>query len=77
MLPLEEAENGDDDVKGVKAGLEGDILVEVEDAGDYIDSNPDEPLFKIFVRQSPNADEAEGCGETVGQGRVAVGECYQ
>ena len=36
LLPLEEAENSDDDIKGVEAGFEGNVLVEVEDAGDDI-----------------------------------------
>ena len=66
LPPLEEAEDGDDDVKGVEAGFEGNILVEVEDAGDDIDGNPDEPLLEVLVCQSPDTDEAEGCGEAVG-----------
>ena len=66
LLPLEEAEDGDDDVKGVETSLEGNIFVEVEDAGDHIDGNPDEPLLEVFVRQGPNSDKAEGCGEAVG-----------
>lgn len=77
MLPLEEAEDGDDDVKGVEAGLEGNILVEVEDASDDIDGNPYEPLFEVLVRQSPDTDEAEGCRKAVGQGYVAVRERHQ
>ena len=77
LLPLEEAENGDDDIKGVEAGFEGNVLVEVEDAGDDIDGNPDEPLLEVLVCQCPDTDEAEGCGEAVGQGHVAVGERYE
>ena len=77
LLPLEEAEDGDDDVKGVEAGLEGNVLVEVEDASDDIDSNPDEPLLKVLVCQSPNAHEAEGGCEAVGQGYVAVSERHE
>ena len=64
--PLEIAGNGDDDVEGVEWGLEWDVLVEIKDAGDNINGNPDEPLLQIFVGQCPNADDAEGCGERVG-----------
>ena len=65
LLPLEEAENGDDDVKGVEASLEGNILIEVEDASDDIDSNPDEPLLEVLVRQSPDANKTQGRGKAV------------
>ncbi len=77
LFPLEEAEDGDDDVKGVEAGLEGNILVEVEDAGDDIDGNPYEPLFEIFVGQSPDAYKAEGGCKAVGQRHVAIGASHQ
>lgn len=76
-LPLEVAEDGDDDVEAVEAGLEGNVLVEIEHAGDDIDGNPDEPLLQVFVRQCPDADEAEGGGEAVGHGYVAVGERHK
>ena len=76
-LPLEKTKDSDDDVKGIETGLEGNILIEVEDAGDDIDGNPYEPLLEVLVCQSPDTDEAEGCRKTVGQGHVAVGECHQ
>ena len=66
-LPLEVAEDGDDDVEAVEAGLEGNVLVEIEHAGDDIDGNPDEPLLQVFPCQRPDAYHAEGCRETVGQ----------
>lgn len=77
LLPLEEAEDSDDDVKSIEAGLEGNILVEVEYAGDDIDSNPDEPLFEVLVRQSPDANKTQGSGKAVGQRHIAVGERHQ
>ena len=77
LLPLEEAENSDDDIKGVEAGLEGNILVEVEDASDDIDSNPDEPLLEVLVCQSPDANKTQGRGKAVGQRHVAIGESHQ
>ena len=77
LLPLEKAEDGDDDVKGVEAGLEGNVFVEIEDAGDDIDGNPYEPLFEIFVGQSPDANKTQGRGKAVGQRHVAIGESHQ
>ena len=65
LPPLEEAEDGDDDVKGVEAGLEGNILIEVENASDDIDSNPDEPLLEVLVCQSPDANKTQGRGKAV------------
>ena len=76
-LPLEVAEDSDDNVEGVKTGFERNVLVEIEDTGNYIDSNPDGPLFEVFMRQCPDADETKGSGEAVGQRYVAVGECHQ
>ena len=76
-LPLEVAEDGDDDIDAIEARLEGDILVEIEPAGDHIDDNPDEPLFQIFACQSPDTDDAQGGGEGVEYGDVAVGEARQ
>ena len=72
LSPLAVAEDSNEDVEGVEGGLEGDVLVEVEDAGDYINGNPNEPLFQVLVRQGPDAHDAEGSGETVGQGDVGV-----
>ena len=76
-LPLEVAEDSDDDVEGVKTGFERNVLVEIEDTGNYIDSNPDGPLFEVLMRQGPDADETKGSSEAVGQRNVAVGECHQ
>ena len=72
--PAKVAEDGDDDVKTVERGLEGNVLVEVEHAGDYIHSNPNEPLFQILVSQCPDANEGQGGGESIGDGNGGVGE---
>ena len=77
LLPLEKAEDGDDDVKGIETGLEGNVLVEVEDAGDEIDGNPYEPLLEVFVCQSPDANKTQGRGKAVGQRHVAIGERHK
>ena len=73
-LPLEKTKDSDDDVKGIETGLEGNILIEVEDAGDDIDGNPNEPLLEVLVCQSPDTDEAEGGGKTVGKRHITIGE---
>ena len=71
--PLSIAEDGDDDIEGVEGGLEGDVLIEVEAAGDDVDDNPDEPLLQVLACQGPDAHEGERCGEGVGQGHTRVG----
>ena len=38
--PAEEAHDGDDDVEGVEAALEGDFLEKIEIAGDGINGDP-------------------------------------
>ena len=65
LLPFEKTKDSDDDVKGIEAGLEGDILIEVEDAGDDIDGNPNEPLLEVLVCQSPDANKTQGRGKAV------------
>ena len=74
LPPLEVAKHRDDDINPVKAGLEGDVLVEIEPAGDHVDDNPDEPLLEVLARQGPDAHDAQGGGEGVEDGDVAVGE---
>ena len=74
FFPFQVAENGDYHVKCVKAGFERDIFIEIKGTGDYINGNPDKPLFKVFVCQSPDSDDAQGGGEAVGDRDVAVGE---
>ena len=50
LPPLEIAEHCDDDIQSIKTGLEGDVLVEIQDTGDDIHHNPDEPLFQVLTR---------------------------
>ena len=77
LLPLEIAEDGDDDIQPVKRGLEGDVLVEIEPAGDHIDDNPHEPLFQILARQSPDTHDAQGGSEGIQDGDGGIGEVRQ
>ena len=77
VSPLSIAQNGDDHIKRVKRGFEGNVLVKIQAAGDHIDNNPDEPLLQVFTSQSPDAHEREGCGERVGQRHPRVGEIGQ
>ena len=72
--PFQIAKNCNNNIKGVERGLERDVFVEIEYGGDDIDGNPNEPLFQVLMRQSPDADNAQGGGERVGQGDVGVGE---
>ena len=72
--PSEKAEDGNDDVEGIEARLEGQSLVGIECAGDDIDGNPDEPLLQILVCQCPDAYDAQGGSEAVSQRHIAVGE---
>ena len=72
--PAEVAEDGDDDVEAVERGFEGYVLVEVEHAGDDVHGNPHEPLFQVLMRQSPDADEGQGCCKGIGNGDGGVGE---
>ena len=73
-MPFKIPEDGDDDIEAIEAGLEGDILVEIEAAGDDVDHDPDEPLFEVFAGEGPDADNAEGCGEGIEDGDARVGE---
>lgn len=52
-LPLEIARNSDENVEAVEECLEGYALVNIKHTTDYIDNNPEEPLLKVFTRQSP------------------------
>ena len=72
--PAEKAEDGNDDVKGVEARLEGQSLVGIECAGDDIDGNPDEPLFQVLMGKRPDAQQTQRGGERVGQRDGGVGE---
>ena len=74
FFPFQIAEDGDYHVKCVKAGFEWDFFIEIKATGDHIDGYPNKPLLEVFVRQSPNSDDAQGSGETVGDWHVAVGE---
>ena len=74
LAPGEEAGDGDDDVEAVEGAFEGDVLVEVEDAGHDINGYPDEPLLEVFMGKRPNASHAQCRGETVGEGHRRVGE---
>lgn len=65
FFPFQVAENSNHHVKRIKAGFERDVFVEIQGAGDHVDGDPDEPLFEIFVRQSPDAYDAQGGGEAV------------
>ena len=58
LPPLEIAEDGDDHIKAIKTGLEGNVLVKIQRTGDDVNDNSDEPLFKILACQSPNAHDA-------------------
>ena len=71
--PLAITQDGDDDIKRVEGGLEGDVLVEIENASDDIDDYPDEPLLEILARQGPDAHKAEGRSEAVGKGYARIG----
>ena len=71
--PLAIAQDGDDDIKRVEGGLEGDVLVEIENASDDIDDYPDEPLLEILARLGPDAHKAEGRSEAVGKGYARIG----
>ena len=53
--PFPVAKDGDDDIEGIEARLEGDVFVEIKDAGCHIDYYPNEPLLQIFPCQSPDA----------------------
>ena len=77
LLPLEVAEHRDDDIQGIEAGLEGDVLVEIQGAGDDVDHNPHEPLLEVLACQSPDAHDAQSGGEGVGHRNVGVGETAQ
>jgi len=77
LLPLEVAEHGDDDIQGIKAGLEGDVLVEIQGAGDDVDHDPHEPLLEVLACQSPDAHDAQGGGEGIGHRDVGVSESAQ
>ena len=74
FFPFDITEDGDYHVKCVKACFERYFLIEIECASDHVDGDPDEPLFEIFVSQGPYSDDAQGCGEAVGNRNVAVGE---
>ena len=76
-FPLAVAKDSDDNVEGIKRCLEGNIFVKIKRAGDHINGYPNEPLLQIFARQSPDADKAEGGGETVGDGYARVGVGYE
>ena len=65
FAPLEVAEDSDNHIQGIEAGLEGDILVEIQPAGDHVDDDPDEPLLEVLARQGPDAHDAQGGGEGV------------
>ena len=58
LPPLEVAEHCDDDIQGIKTGLEGDVLVEIQDTGDHVNDDPDEPLLEVLARQGPDAHDA-------------------
>ena len=51
--------------------------MEIKHAGDNIDDNPYKPLFQVLARQGPNAHDAEGRGESIGDGDSGVGEVRQ
>ena len=72
--PFAIACDGNDDVKAVERGFEGNFLVEIQAARDDIDHNPNEPLFEVFPRQRPNADKRKGRCERIGDGHARVGE---
>lgn len=71
--PLAVAEDGHDGVEGVEARCERYLLVDVEHSADGIHDKPQEPLLGILLRQSPQGDHTQGCGETVAHGDAAVG----
>ena len=72
--PTEKAEDGNDDVEGIEARLEGQFLIGVEPAGNHIDGYPDEPLLQILMSKGPDAQKTEGGGKRVGHGYRGVGE---
>ena len=74
FFPLQISENSYDDVKSIKAGLEGNILVEVESACDHVNDNPHEPLFEVFPGKSPDADDAQRRGEGIQDRYPGVGK---
>ena len=77
LLPLEITEHRDDDIKSIEAGLERDVFIEIQPAGDHIDHNPYKPLFQVFASQGPDAYDAQGGGEGIEDRDVAVGETRQ
>ena len=77
LAPLKPAEDGNDDVKAIEAGLEGNILIEIKATGEHIDDNPNKPLFKILVGEGPNADNAQCGGKAVNHGNSGVGKCSE
>ena len=72
--PFAVAEDGDDDIKGVKGSLERNVFMEVEDTGDHVNGDPNEPLFEVLVGECPDADKTECGGKRVGNGDCGVGE---
>lgn len=72
LFPLDVTCYGYYDVEPVEQSLEGDALVNVKHAADYIHHYPEEPLLKVFPCQRPQADKGEGIGETVEHGHGGV-----
>lgn len=56
-FPFSISQNGNDDIECIETGLEGDVLVEVQNASHHIHHNPNKPLFQILARQCPDADK--------------------
>ncbi len=72
LFPLDVTCYGYYDVEPVEQSLEGDALVNVKHAADYIHHYPEEPLLKVFPCQRPQADKGEGIGEAVEHGHGGV-----
>ena len=71
--PLAIAKDGDDDIEGIERGLEGNVLVEVENRGDDVHNYPNEPLLEVLARQCPDADDGEGGGERIRHRHTRIG----